>query len=36
FAATTTIKRSDFGMSLAIPLISDRVDLTVNAAFNSP
>lgn len=33
FAATTSIKRSDFGISYGIPLVSDRVDLTINAAF---
>ncbi|TPG43177.1 polyisoprenoid-binding protein [Sphingomonas koreensis] len=33
FAATTTIKRSDFGLSGGIPLISDDVLLTINAAF---
>lgn len=33
FAATTTIKRSDFGMSYGIPLVSDDVLLTINAAF---
>lgn len=35
FAATTTIKRSDFGISYGIPLVSDRVDLTINAAFEA-
>jgi polyisoprenoid-binding protein YceI len=33
FAATTMIKRSDFGMTGGIPLISDDVLLTINAAF---
>ena len=33
FAATTTIKRSDWGMNTYIPLISDDVLLTINAAF---
>jgi len=33
FAATTTIKRSDFGISYGIPLVSDKVDLVINAAF---
>src|SRR3546814_636103 len=33
FAATTTIKRSDFGISYGIPLVSDEVLLTINAAF---
>lgn len=35
FHATTTIKRSDWGISYAIPLVSDRVDLTINAAFEA-
>ena len=33
FQATTTIKRSDFGMSMGIPLVGDQVKLTINAAF---
>jgi len=33
FKATTTIKRSDFGISYGIPLVSDEVKLTINAAF---
>lgn len=33
FAATGTIQRSEFGLSYGVPLISDRVDLTINAAF---
>ena len=33
FSATTTIKRSDFGISYGIPLVSDKVDLVINAAF---
>ena len=35
FAATTSIKRSDFGLSNSIPLVSDRVDLTINAGFEA-
>lgn len=35
FAATTTIKRSDFGISYGVPLVSDRVDLVINAAFEA-
>jgi polyisoprenoid-binding protein YceI len=35
FAATTSIKRSDFGISQGIPLVSDRVDLTINAGFEA-
>ena len=33
FQATTTIKRSDFGISQGIPLVGDQVKLTINAAF---
>lgn len=33
FSATTTIKRSDFGMTFLVPLVSDEVRLTINAAF---
>ena len=33
FAATTTIKRSDFGMTTLIPALGDTVDLRINAAF---
>lgn len=33
FRATGTIKRSDFGLGLAVPIVADTVDLTINAAF---
>lgn len=33
FHATSTIKRSDFGMTYGIPLVSDDVELTISAAF---
>lgn len=33
FRATTSIKRSDFGLGYAAPIVSDKVDLTINAAF---
>ena len=33
FSATTTIKRSDFGISFGIPMVSDNVTLVINAAF---
>lgn len=33
FRATTTIKRSDFGVSMGIPLVSDEVKLEIAAAF---
>jgi polyisoprenoid-binding protein YceI len=35
FTATAAIKRSEFGLSSGIPLVSDRVDLTINAAFEA-
>jgi polyisoprenoid-binding protein YceI len=33
FDATTTIKRSDFGVSKYIPLVGDAVTITISAAF---
>jgi len=33
FAATASIKRSEFGLGSGVPLVSDRVDLVINAAF---
>ena len=33
FTATTTIKRSEFGVSYGIPMVSDDVKLVINAAF---
>lgn len=33
FEATTTIKRSDFGVDMGIPLVSDAVKLKIAAAF---
>ncbi len=33
FSATTTIKRSDFGISGFIPLVGDAVDLKISVAF---
>jgi polyisoprenoid-binding protein YceI len=35
FAATTTIKRSDFGISAFVPMVSDEVKLVINAAFEA-
>ena len=35
FRATATVKRSDFGVGLAAPLVSDEVKLRINAAFVS-
>jgi polyisoprenoid-binding protein YceI len=33
FSATTSIKRSDWGMGYGIPLVSDNVDLRITVAF---
>ena len=33
FMGTTSIKRSDFGIDYALPLVSDQVDLKISAAF---
>ena len=33
FRATTTIQRSQWGINYGLPLVSDKVDLTINAAF---
>ena len=33
FEATTTVKRSDFGISYGVPMVSDVVPLTITAAF---
>jgi polyisoprenoid-binding protein YceI len=33
FHATTTVKRSEFGMTYGVPLVSDDVELTISAAF---
>ncbi|MDO9361324.1 MAG: YceI family protein [Sphingopyxis sp.] len=33
FQAETTIKRSDFGISMGIPMVSDEVELEIHAAF---
>lgn len=35
FTGTGTIKRSDFGLGMAAPIVSDQVKLTVNAAFTA-
>ena len=35
FRATTTIMRSDFGISYGLPVVSDKVDLVINAAFEA-
>ncbi len=35
FRATGSIKRSDFGLGMAVPVVSDKVDLTINAAFSA-
>ncbi len=33
FSATASIKRSDFGISYGVPIVSDKVDLVINAGF---
>ncbi|MDJ0277788.1 YceI family protein [Sphingomonas sp. 2R-10] len=33
FTATGSINRSEFGLGMAVPVVSDKVDLTINAAF---
>jgi len=33
FEGTTTIKRSDFGINFAVPMVSDEVELDLTAAF---
>ncbi|HEX7709952.1 MAG TPA: YceI family protein [Sphingomonadaceae bacterium] len=33
FQGTATIKRSDFGLGLAVPMVSDQVDLVITAGF---
>ena len=33
FTATTTVKRSEFGVSYGLPMVSDEVTLRINAAF---
>lgn len=33
FIATTTIKRSDFGMGMAVPVVGDAIELKIVAAF---
>ncbi len=33
FTATGSINRSEFGLGMAAPVVSDKVDLTINAAF---
>jgi polyisoprenoid-binding protein YceI len=33
FQGTATIKRSDFGLGLAVPMVADQVDLVITAGF---
>jgi len=33
FEGTTTINRSEFGLSTFVPMVSDEVELTISAAF---
>jgi len=34
FSGTATIKRSDFGLGLAVPMVADEVKLTITAGFD--
>ena len=34
FQGTATIKRSDFGLGLAVPMVADQVDLVITAGFD--
>ena len=34
FAATATINRSDFHVGYGVPMVADKVELTINAGFN--
>jgi polyisoprenoid-binding protein YceI len=34
FTATASLKRSDYGMSYAVPVIGDEVNITIDAEFN--
>lgn len=36
FSATTSINRSDFGISFLVPMVADKVDLKITAAFEKP
>jgi polyisoprenoid-binding protein YceI len=36
FNATTSIKRSDFGLGMAVPMVGDAVDLKIVVAFEKP
>jgi polyisoprenoid-binding protein YceI len=33
FHATTSVNRSEFGMNYAVPMVSDKVELTISVAF---
>ena len=33
FNGTTSIKRADFGLGMAVPMVADQVDLTITVAF---
>jgi polyisoprenoid-binding protein YceI len=36
FAATTTIKRSDFGISKLVPMVGDQIDLSIDSEVGQP
>ena len=33
FQGTATVNRADFGLGMAVPMVADRIDLTITAAF---
>jgi polyisoprenoid-binding protein YceI len=33
FSGTATVNRADFGLGMAVPMVADKVDLTITAAF---
>ncbi|PZU60142.1 MAG: hypothetical protein DI547_03655 [Sphingobium sp.] len=36
FSATAVVKRSDFGLGMAVPIVGDEVELKITAAFMKP
>jgi polyisoprenoid-binding protein YceI len=36
FTATGTVKRTDYGMDYAVPVVSDEVEINIQAEFNKP
>ena len=33
FSGTATVNRADFGLGMAVPMVADKVDLKITAAF---